>query len=112
MKIAKVYEDGMFLGYLSETPDTEPTYDRNKAKKFKSGKEAEKEFKDLYDNDVFCFDKFVMEEANLEDAPLQTQIENFIYNWVGKNYGESEMREPAWNIELLAKEITKQFKQN
>lgn len=110
MKVAKVYEDGMFLGYLSKTPDTEPTYDRNKAKKFKSGKKAEKEFKNLYDNDVFCFDKFVMEEANLEDAPLSTQMENFIYNWVGKHYGESEMREPSWNVELLAKDIAKQFK--
>ena len=108
MKVAKVYEDGMFLGYLTKEPDTEPTYNRGEAMRFKSREQAKKHL-DKYDKDVFCFDKLVMEETKLEDIPLSTQMENFIYNWVGRHYGESEMREPAWNIELLAKEIAKRF---
>jgi len=108
MKLAKVYEDDMYLGYLTEEPDTEPTYDRNKAKKFKSKAEAEK-YLALYDGDVFCFGKVVMVEANISDAPLSDQIEDFIRCWVGKHYGESEMREPSWNIELLAKQLAKKL---
>lgn len=108
MKLAKVYEDGMYLGYLTEEPDTEPTYDRSKAMPFKSIKEAKKHMA-LYDQDVFCFDKVVMVEANISDAPLSDQIEDFIRCWVGKKYGESEMREPSWNIELLAKQLAKKL---
>lgn len=108
MKLAKVYEEDMYLGYLTEEPDTEPTYDRNKAKKFKSKAEAEK-YLALYDGDVFCFGKVVMVEANISDAPLSDQIEDFIRCWVGKKYGESEMREPSWNIELLAKQLAKKL---
>ena len=106
--IAKVYEDGDFAGYLTKEPDTEPTYNRGEAMRFESREQAKKHLTQ-YDKDVFCFDKLVMVEANLNDASLSTQMEEAIRNWVRQHYGESEIREPAWNIELLAKDMAKRF---
>lgn len=33
---------------------------------------------------------------------MKDRIEEIIYNWVLKNYGESEVENPSWNIKLLA----------
>ncbi len=37
-------------------------------------------------------------------------IKNIISKWVLDNYGESELNEPSWNIDLLAEHIESQLK--
>lgn len=109
MYIAKVYSDGEFLGYLTNSKKySEPTFNKKEAMKFNSRAEAKKELA-LWDKDVYCFDKMVMEETykDMKSAPLPVQIEDFISNWVKKNYGESELSNPSWNIELLSKQLAK-----
>lgn len=38
------------------------------------------------------------------------QIKRIIYNWVGKNYGESEAEAPSWDIDVLAHEIASELR--
>lgn len=35
------------------------------------------------------------------------KIKNIIYNWVAKNFGESEAEDPSWSIDALAEELAK-----
>ena len=41
---------------------------------------------------------------------MKKQFEKIIYNWVKKNFGESEAEDPSWDIEALAEELAKHFK--
>ena len=38
---------------------------------------------------------------------MKEQIAKIIYNWVAKNFGESEAEDPSWSIEALAEELNK-----
>lgn len=40
---------------------------------------------------------------------LRHEIDKIIYNWVKKNFGESEANDPSWSIVELAKELEKHF---
>lgn len=40
---------------------------------------------------------------------MKDKIYTIIYNWVAKNFGESEAEEPSWSIEALADELNKHF---
>ena len=40
---------------------------------------------------------------------MKDRIEEIIYNWVLKNYGESEVENPSWNIKVLANHIYEQL---
>lgn len=40
---------------------------------------------------------------------LRHDIDKIIYNWVKKNFGESEANDPSWSIVELAKELEKHF---
>ena len=37
-------------------------------------------------------------------------IKKIITDWVRENFGESEVNDPSWNIDLLAKHIETQLK--
>ena len=109
MYIAKLYSDGEFVGYLTDyNKNPEPTFNKKEAMQFNSKAEAKKELAQ-WDKDVYGFERMVMEEVykDIKTAPLSIQIEDFIYKWVKKNYGESEVSNPSWNIELLSKQLTK-----
>lgn len=41
---------------------------------------------------------------------MKKEIEELIYNFIGRNYGSQEMEEPCYNIKLLSKEITDYLK--
>ena len=38
---------------------------------------------------------------------MESKIKDIIYEWVKKNFGESEADDPSWNIEALAEELNK-----
>lgn len=40
---------------------------------------------------------------------IKEEYQKDIYNWVAKNFGESEAEDPSWNIEALAEEMQKTF---
>lgn len=40
---------------------------------------------------------------------MKDKIEKIIYEWVKKNFGESEANDPSWSIVELAKELEKHF---
>lgn len=40
---------------------------------------------------------------------MKDKIYMIIYNWVAKNFGESEADDPSWSIEALADELNKHF---
>lgn len=40
---------------------------------------------------------------------MEKELEEVIYMWIYKHFGESEAEDPCYNIELLAKEICKVF---
>lgn len=43
---------------------------------------------------------------------MEDKIEGIIYEWVKRNYGESEAQDPSWNIVELANEIVNKYKEN
>lgn len=111
MYIAKLYSDGEFVGYLTDSNKyAEPTFNKKEAMQFDSKAEAKKELAQ-WDKDVYGFERMVMEEVykDIKTAPLSIQIEDFISNWVKKYYGEGELENPSWNIELLSKQLAKKL---
>ena len=38
---------------------------------------------------------------------MKEQYKEIVYNWVAKNFGESEAEDPSWSIEALADELAK-----
>lgn len=40
---------------------------------------------------------------------MKDEIKKIIYNWVAKNFGESEADDPSWSIVELANELEKHF---
>ena len=40
---------------------------------------------------------------------MKEKFNKIIYNWVAKNFGESEAEDPSWNIEALAEELDNHF---
>ena len=38
---------------------------------------------------------------------IEKELHSFLYNWVAKNFGESEAEEPSWSIEALAHDLAK-----
>ena len=38
---------------------------------------------------------------------MKDELKTIIYNWVAKNFGESEADDPSWSIEALAEELAK-----
>lgn len=40
---------------------------------------------------------------------IKEEYQKDIYNWVAKNFGESEAEDPSWSIEALAEEMQKTF---
>lgn len=40
---------------------------------------------------------------------IEEELKKFIYEWVKKNFGESEADDPSWSIEALAKDLSDEF---
>lgn len=40
---------------------------------------------------------------------MKEQFTKIIYDWVKRNFGESEADDPSWSIEALAEELNKHF---
>ena len=40
---------------------------------------------------------------------LVSEFEKVIYNWVKKNFGESEADDPSWSIEELSKVLAREY---
>lgn len=40
---------------------------------------------------------------------IKERLQTIIYEWVKKNFGESEADEPSWSIEALAEELADNF---
>lgn len=40
------------------------------------------------------------------------KLDKIIYEWVKRNYGESEAQDPSWSIAELANEIANKYKEN
>ena len=40
---------------------------------------------------------------------MKERLTKIIYDWVAKNFGESEAEDPSWSIEALAEELDKHF---
>lgn len=38
---------------------------------------------------------------------MKEELKTIIYNWVAKNFGESEAEDPSWSIDALAEELAK-----
>ena len=38
---------------------------------------------------------------------MKKELTKIIYDWVAKNFGESEAEDPSWSIEALAEELNK-----
>ena len=113
MYIVKVYEDGELRGYLPKDPNaSEPTFNKKAARLFNDRKEAVKEVKENWDEHIYGFDKIVMVKVynNIKDMPLPAQIEEYIFDWVKRNYGESEVENLSWDVEGLSKYLAKRLK--
>lgn len=40
---------------------------------------------------------------------IEKELHKFLYNWVAKNFGESEAEDPSWSIEALAHDLAIEF---
>ena len=40
---------------------------------------------------------------------IEKELHKFLYEWVKKNFGESEAEEPSWSIEALAHDLAIEF---
>ena len=40
---------------------------------------------------------------------IEEELKKYIYEWVKKNFGESEADDPSWSIEALAKDLAEEF---
>lgn len=40
---------------------------------------------------------------------IEKELHSFLYNWVAKNFGESEAEDPSWSIEALAHDLAIEF---
>lgn len=40
---------------------------------------------------------------------MENKIRTTIYNWVKRNYGESEAQDPSWSIDALAHELAEKL---
>lgn len=40
---------------------------------------------------------------------IENEFKKFLYNWVKKNFGESEADEPSWSIEALAHDLADEY---
>lgn len=42
---------------------------------------------------------------------VRQEIKDFLYRWVGENFGTQEAENPSWSIEVLSEELAKKFKE-
>ena len=102
--IVKAYNyDGEFYGYAAKHPEEDdmPYYDDNKANAIR--------FDDYSEADDWIekySDTSELEFIIAEDFPDEMGLEEFITKWVRDNYGDNEVNNPSWNIEVLADAIT------
>lgn len=40
---------------------------------------------------------------------IEQEFNKFLYEWVKKNFGQSEADDPSWNIEALAHDLTDEY---
>lgn len=40
---------------------------------------------------------------------IEEELNKFIYEWVKKNFGESEADDPSWSIEALAHDLAREY---
>lgn len=40
---------------------------------------------------------------------IEEELKKFLYEWVKKNFGESEADDPSWNIEALAHDLREEY---
>ena len=40
---------------------------------------------------------------------IEKELHKFLYEWVSKNFGESEAEDPSWSIEALAHDLAIEF---
>ena len=40
---------------------------------------------------------------------IEKELRKFLYEWVKKNFGQSEADDPSWSIEALSKDLTKKY---
>lgn len=40
---------------------------------------------------------------------IEEELNKFIYEWVKKNFGESEADDPSWSIEALAHDLAEEY---
>jgi len=104
MYVIKAYDyDGNFYGYFADHPEEPdmPYYDDNplNAKGF-----------DSYDEAATVIERFAdsseLECIIIEKTECFVKVDDMvkkISSWVKENYGESELSNPSWNIESLAK---------